>query len=74
MFSIREFVKKGFLDGIGKQPDFWIRQNASGWYRDGILTAEDLAEIDAKIEAQYQVEESVEETPEEEIEENIENV
>ena len=60
MFSIREFVKKGFLDGIGKQPDFWIRQNASGWYRDGILTAEDLAKINAKIEAQYQVEEVIE--------------
>ena len=56
MFSFREFLKKGFLSAVGKMPDYKIRLNSSGYYDNGVLTEDDLAEIDAAIEAQYNAE------------------
>ncbi len=53
MFSYRAFLKKGFLDAVGKMADYQIRLNAGGYYEKGVLTEDDLAEIDAAIEAQY---------------------
>ena len=50
MFSLREFIKKGFLEAVGHYPDYWIIINAGGYYQQGILTQEDLAEIQAKID------------------------
>lgn len=61
-FSLREFIKKGLLDAVGKMADYQIILNAVGWYEKGVLTEEDLAEINAAIEEQYPV---VEETVEE---------
>lgn len=55
MFSFREFIKKGFLSAVGNMADYQIILNASGYYEKGVLTEEDLAEINAKIEAQYVV-------------------
>lgn len=66
MFSMREYVKKGFLNAVGKQPDYWIILNSVGYAEKGILLQDDLAEIQAKIDEQYNVTEN--------IEENIENV
>lgn len=60
MFSFREFIKKGFLSAVGNMADYQIILNASGYYEKGVLTEEDLAEINAKIEAQYFVPESEE--------------
>ncbi len=51
MFSLREFLKKGFLDAIGKMADYQIILNASGWLEKGVLMEEDLAEINAAMEA-----------------------
>ena len=68
MFSYREFLKKGFLDAVGKMADYQIRLNAGGYYEKGVLTEDDLAEIDAAIEAQYVVpDEPVEDAGEAEI-------
>lgn len=53
MFSFREFVKQGFLRAIGRQPDYWIMLNAAGYADKGVLTMEDLAEIEAAINLQY---------------------
>lgn len=53
MFSFREFIKKGFLSAVGKLADYQIILNASGYFEKGVLTEEDLAEINEKIEAQY---------------------
>ena len=53
MFSFREFLKKGFLDAVGKMADYQIRLNAFGYYEKNVLLEEDLAEIDAAIEKQY---------------------
>ena len=49
-FKLKEFIKKGFLEAVGHYPDYWIILNASGYYQQGILTQEDLAEIQAKID------------------------
>lgn len=51
MFSLRAFLKKGFLDAVGKMADYQIILNASGWLEKGVLTENDLAEIDAAITA-----------------------
>lgn len=75
MFSLREFIKKGLLDAVGKMADYQIILNATGWYEKNVLTMEDLAEINAKIdEKNTPVEpEPIEEQPEEiQEEENIE--
>lgn len=67
MFSLKDFVKKGLLDAVGKQADYWVILNAAGWMEKGVLDANNLAEINEKIDAQYIVE--TEETPEEVTEE-----
>ena len=61
MFSLKEFIKKGFLDAVGKMADYQIILNAAGWMEKGVLDESDLAEISAKIDAQYAAEEITEE-------------
>lgn len=53
MFSMQEFVKKGLLDAVGKMSDYQVILNAAGWHEKGVLTEDDLKEIDEKIDAQY---------------------
>jgi hypothetical protein len=67
MFSLRDFVKKGFIKAVGKMADYQIMLNAAGWLEKGVLTEEDLEEINSAIEAQYPA-------PEEEENEEAENV
>lgn len=50
MFSLREFVKKGFLDAVGKMADYQIILNAAGWHEKSVLTEDDLSEINQAIE------------------------
>ena len=50
MFSLRDFVKKGFLDAIGKMADYQIILNAAGVHEKGVLTEEDLSEINQAME------------------------
>ena len=50
MFSLIEFVKKGFLDAIGKMANYQIILNAAGWHEKGVLTEEDLSEINQAME------------------------
>lgn len=72
MFSLREFIKKGLLDAVGKMADYQIILNATGWYEKQVLTMEDLAEINAKIdEKNTPIEEPVEEEPTETNEEEM---
>lgn len=56
MFSFRNFVKSGFLRAVGRMADYQIILNAAGWLEKGVLTEDDLAEIQTAIEAQYQTE------------------
>ena len=50
MFSLREFVKKGFLDAVGKMANYQIILNAAGWHEKGVLTEDDLSEINQAME------------------------
>ena len=59
MFSLKDFIKKGLLDAVGKMADYQVILNAAGWMEKGVLDEADLAEISAKIEAQYPVEEEI---------------
>ena len=58
MFSLREFIKKGLLNAVGKMADYQVILNAVGWHEKGVLDEADLAEINDKIVAQYPVEEA----------------
>lgn len=49
MFSLREFIKSGFLKAVGKMADYQIILNAAAWNEKGVLTEDDLAEIQAAI-------------------------
>ena len=64
MFSLRNFIKKGLLDAVGKMADYQVILNASGWYEKSVLLEEDLAEISAKIEAQHSAAEIAEDIQE----------
>lgn len=53
MFNLRDFIKRGLLDAVGKMADYQVILNATGWYEKNVLVEEDLAEISARIDAQY---------------------
>ena len=65
MFNLKEFIKRGFLSAVGKMADYQIILNAAGWLEKGVLTENDLMEIQTAIDAQYIPEE--EPIPEESI-------
>jgi len=67
MFNLGNFVKSGLLDAVGKLADYQVILNAVGWHEKGVLTADDLAEIQTAIEAQYIVEAPIEEITGEEV-------
>ena len=50
-FSMRNFIKSGFLKAVGKMGDYWVILNAGGWYDKGVLLEEDLVEIQSAIDA-----------------------
>ena len=62
-FSLKNFVKRGLIAAVGRMADYQIILNSVGWMEKGVLTEDDLAEIQIAIDAQYPQEE---ETPEEE--------
>lgn len=64
-FSLRAFIKSGLLNAVGKMADYQIILNSAGWLEKGVLTEDDLAEIQTAIENQYVVEETESETLEE---------
>ena len=63
MFNLRNFIKKGLIDAVGKMADYQIILNAAGWYEKGVLTEDDLEEIQTKIDEKNTPEET-EEIPE----------
>ena len=68
MFSLKDFLKKGFINAVGKMADYQIILNAAGWYDKGVLDDTDLADIQAEINKQ-----NVEKNEEILIEEETEN-
>ena len=63
MFDLRIFIKTGLMDAVGKLADYQVILNAAGWHEKGVLTTEDLADIQTAIEAQYVANEPVEKEP-----------
>ena len=60
MFILKDYIKKGFLEAIGKMGDYQIILNSAGWFEKGVLTEDDLAEIQIAINSQYpQVEDEI---------------
>mgnify|MGYP003291359453 CR=1 FL=1 len=57
--DLKDFIKKGLMDAVGKMADYQVILNAVGWMEKGVLDEADLAEINAKIEAQYPAAEEV---------------
>jgi len=47
---MRNFIKNGFLNAVGKAGDYWIILNAAGWLDKGVLLEEDLVEIQSAID------------------------
>ena len=60
MFNLREFIKSGLKDAVGKMANYQVILNATGWYEKGVLVEEDLAEINTLIEKAKTVEKPVE--------------
>lgn len=58
MFSLKEFVKSGFIKAVGNMADYQIILNAVGWLEKGVLDEADLAEIQAKIDERNVADES----------------
>ena len=64
-FTLRGFIKRGLLSAVGKMADYQIILNAAGWLEKGVLSEDDLMEIQAAIDAQYQQQDEPEEGLEE---------
>ena len=53
-FTLKNYIKRGLIAAVGKMADYQIILNSVGWMEKGVLTEDDLAEIQAAIDAQYQ--------------------
>ena len=51
MFNYREFLMTGFRGAVGKMADYQVILNANGYYEKGVLTEDDLAELQELINA-----------------------
>ena len=60
MFSLKGFLKDGFIKAVGKMADYQIILNAAGWFDKGVLDESDLVEIQNTINKQYVFEETEE--------------
>ena len=56
-FTLNNYIKRGLIAAVGKMADYQIILNSAGWMEKGVLTEDDLMEIQAAIDAQYVVEE-----------------
>ena len=52
-FTLSGFIKRGLLSAVGKMADYQIILNAAGWLEKGVLSEDDLMEIQSAIDAQY---------------------
>lgn len=53
MFNLSEFVKRGFLNAVGNMRDYQIILNSAAWHEKGVLSEEDLSEIQNAIYGQH---------------------
>lgn len=50
MFNYREFLMTGFKNAVGKMADYQVVFNANGYYEKGVLSEENLAELQSMID------------------------
>ena len=55
-FTLKNYIKRGLIAAVGKMADYQIILNSVGWMEKGVLSEDDLMEIQAAIDAQYVVE------------------
>ena len=48
-FDMRAFIKKGLVDAVGRLSDYQVILNAAAWKEKGVLTEDDLSELDTLI-------------------------
>lgn len=63
MFNYREYLMQGFRNAVGKMADYQVILNANGYYEKGVLTEDDLSELQELI--------NVKNTPVTEVTENV---
>ena len=56
-FNLKIYIKRGLIAAVGKMADYQIILNSAGWMEKGVLSEDDLADIQTAIDAQYVVEE-----------------
>ena len=49
MFNYREYLMQGFRSAVGKMADYQVILNANGYYEKGVLTEDDLSELQELI-------------------------
>ena len=52
-FTLKNYIKRGLIAAVGKLADYQIILNSVGWMEKGVLSEDDLMEIQAAIDAQY---------------------
>lgn len=50
MFNYRNFLMTGFRSAVGHMADYQVILNANGYYEKGVLTEDDLFELQSMIE------------------------
>lgn len=50
MFVLKDFIKRGLIEAIGRKPTYQIILDAAGWLDKGVLSEDDLAEIENAID------------------------
>ena len=56
-FTLKNYIKRGLIAAVGAMADYQIILNSVGWMEKGVLSEDDLADIQAAIDKQYVVEE-----------------
>lgn len=64
MFSLRDYIKDGFIKAVGKMSDYQIILSSAGYLEKGVLQESDLEEINLAIQKQYEVSKTVNEETE----------
>lgn len=62
MFNYRNFLMQGFKSAVGHMADYQVILNANGYYEKGVLTEDDLSELQAMIEEKNAAAENAEVT------------
>lgn len=62
MFNYRNFLMTGFRSAVGHMADYQVILNANGYYEKGVLTEDDLSELQSMIEEKNAAAENAEVT------------